>query len=569
MYQIKCDDYILYDPRDEEFTLLNPKIKLEVNTVGEGSFAILPTHPYYDKLKRLKSVFEVSQNGQVIFRGRMTEDSKDFYKRLNVDLEGVLAYANDTIIPAFSFPECCTIAEDRNVVEAFLEWIIDQHNAQASDWQKFKLGDVSVEDPNNYITRSSTTDMSTWECLKTRLFNSALGGYLIVRYESDGNYIDYLADFDEQNTQHVTFGENLLDLTSESDASETYSAILPLGAQTEEGNEGSRLDISTVADGDLSSIGYPSLTKSGRFIYSPTAVENYGWICMPIGDSTWDDVSEVDNLKRKAAEKLTNDGILLSNTITIKAADLHFTDDDIESFHIGLKVLVNSEPHGLVDASYKLTKLDVDLFNPQNTLITIGDTEKSMTSINEQKYSDSIQRVEKTAELIEGVKNSVSEVGSQVVNLETNMTSTAETVVISALETYSETGEFGEFKKSVEGKLETMSDNITAKFTETTSRINSVDKYATEEFEKITKYIQFSIDGITIGSSESGLKLTMDNNIIQFSKGEQIIGYWDAEKDEFFSGNIVVSVNKRAQFGNFAFIPRSDGSLQFLKVGEA
>lgn len=42
-------------------------------------------------------------------------------------------------------------------------------------------------------------------------------------------------------------------------------------------------------------------------------------------------------------------------------------------------------------------------------------------------------------------------------------------------------------------------------------------------------------------------------------------GSWDG--NDFYTGNIVVKLNERAQLGNFAFVPRSDGSLSFLKVG--
>jgi hypothetical protein len=42
-------------------------------------------------------------------------------------------------------------------------------------------------------------------------------------------------------------------------------------------------------------------------------------------------------------------------------------------------------------------------------------------------------------------------------------------------------------------------------------------------------------------------------------------GSWDG--DNFYTGNLVIRVSERAQLGNFAFVPRSDGSLMFLKVG--
>lgn len=80
----------------------------------------------------------------------------------------------------------------------------------------------------------------------------------------------------------------------------------------------------------------------------------------------------------------------------------------------------------------------------------------------------------------------------------------------------------------------------------------------------ISKYFTFDGDGLTIGSSNSSVKLVLDNNQIKFTQDGNTESYWTP--DDFIIGNIKVEVSKRAQFGNFAFIPRSDGSLMFLKV---
>ena len=561
-YQITCDGYVLYDPRDEELVVLSPKCKVEVNTVGEGSFVILPTHPYYTKLKRLRSIFEITQDGQTIFRGRMTDDSKDFNNMLDVDLEGVLGYTNDTIIEPFTFPDNFTVGEGENAVEVFLGWVLSQHNAQAESWQKLKLGTVTVSDPNNYITRSSTSNMTTWECLKSKLFGSSLGGYLLVRYEADGNYVDYLSELTLTNTQHVTFGENMLDITSASDASETYSSILPLGAEVETDGVRSRIDLSSLEDGDISD----DLVKSGKFIYSKSAVSNYGWRCVPPKDSQWDDVNQVSNLKTKAAEYLVGSAMKLSNTITVKAVDLGFTDDEIQSFRAGRNVIVDYPEHGIDGASYPLTKLDIDLLNPQNTTITIGDTTKSMSGINDQNYNDSIERIEHTAEVVEGVRGDVSTVKGQVITLETSIETTAKEIVLGALQDYSETGDLATLRQSVETQLRVMAEQITMNFNSTTESVEKVNGDLQSRFENLSKYIRFSVDGIEIGKDENSLKLMIDNDMIKFTQNGRTVGWWDGT--DFHTGNIIVDVNERAQFGNFAFIPRSDGSLMFLKVGD-
>lgn len=93
---------------------------------------------------------------------------------------------------------------------------------------------------------------------------------------------------------------------------------------------------------------------------------------------------------------------------------------------------------------------------------------------------------------------------------------------------------------------------------------------------KFSKYIRFMEDengdpsdtALVIGSGDSAITLEIDNEsgIIFRKKGEpEPFGRWDGE--DFYTGNIVVEVNKRAQLGNFAFTPRDDGSLSFVKVG--
>jgi hypothetical protein len=61
------------------------------------------------------------------------------------------------------------------------------------------------------------------------------------------------------------------------------------------------------------------------------------------------------------------------------------------------------------------------------------------------------------------------------------------------------------------------------------------------------------------------MQLTLDNDMIIFKRNGEQFGWWDGV--DFHTGNIVINVNERAQFGNFAMVPRSNNSLSFLKVG--
>lgn len=554
MYQIKCDNNILYDPRDEELILQSPKCSLGSNNVGSASFTILPTHPYFHKLQKLKSIIEIKQDNDIIFRGRMTADSQNINNILAVDVEGALGFANDSIIPPFNFPdEFPEVATAENVVAFLLGWVLDQHNSQVETWQQLKLGKVTVADPNNYITRSSTEYTSTWDTLKSKFFESSLGGHLTIRHEDDGNYVDYVDKFELTNTQRIVFGENMADIVKDSDATQTYSAIFP------QGKDG--LTIADLPDGDLTN----DVVKKGIFIYSKSAVEQYGWICMPVSESKWTDVTLASNLQTKAVEQLTAESVKLSSTITFKAVDLHFSDEEIQSFKPYRNVLADSPLHGVTGAAYELTNLDIDILNPQNTTITIGISARTMNDINQKHHSDTIERVQTAEKDIAENRTEVSEVKDQVLTQSTQLVNTAEDITAKALKEFVETGEFHDLKEYTESELKLVPGKISASFVESKELIDEVDGDLQKIVEKLEKHFEFTVDGLTIKAGESAMQLTIDNDIIIFKIGDREFGKWDGVN--FHTGNIYIDVEKKAQFGNFAFVPRSNGSLSFLKVG--
>lgn len=94
----------------------------------------------------------------------------------------------------------------------------------------------------------------------------------------------------------------------------------------------------------------------------------------------------------------------------------------------------------------------------------------------------------------------------------------------------------------------------------------SIDDLGAALESKYSKTITENENGITITDSNGIYSIQLDNvgGVTIRKNGvvrSQLID------DDFYTGNIVVRTEERAQFGNFAFVPRSDGSLSFLKVG--
>lgn len=385
MYQLKYKNYILYDPRlaDEKLIIRDPSVKLAVSKAGEMSFTVDAEHPYLSNLRRMSGLVELLDGTFPIYRGRITGDTKDFYGAHKIETEGIMAVLNDSIIPPFNFPgdfeddtAYKAAAASGNVVEFFFRWILSQHNAQVTAEQQIKPGVVTVSDPNNYIARSSEEYATAMTTIADKLFKSSLGGNLLIRYENDGNYLDYYAALPLTNTQTVEFAENLLDLSSETDGADIYTAILP------EGKDG--LTIGNLPDGDLTD----DLVKSGKIIYSKSGVATYGRITRHI---KWGDVTVDTNLRTKAKAALADNGLSMPETITCKAVDLGW-QEGIQHFRVGRMTALVSTPHGY-SASYPLMELAPDILDPGNTQITLGATRRTFTG----SQIDAVRKAEESA----------------------------------------------------------------------------------------------------------------------------------------------------------------------------
>ncbi len=355
MIIIKNGDNIIYDPRNPNLKLVNPKLVLEDSAAGQLTFKIYDSNLNYHTIKKLHPVISVVRNGEIIFKGRVISDKKDFYNGKSVEVEGKLAFFNDSYLEPFSF--------SGTPFELF-RMLVENHNSRVMEWQRFKVGMVTVTDSNDYIVRSSEGILNSWEALKSRCFQSSLGGHIRVRYEADGDYIDWLADYETVSRQGIEFAKNMIDLSSETDATETYTAIRPTGAEV----DGVRIDISSVNGGKT-------------YIVNEEMAARYGIIFAPESESTWEDVTLSQNLLKKAEERLSGSFITLKETYEIRAVDLNLTDESIEALNICEYVPVVSRPHG-IQGNYLLSKAEIAIAEPQNSVFYLGASRRILSDMN-------------------------------------------------------------------------------------------------------------------------------------------------------------------------------------------
>lgn len=358
-YQILADGVIIHDPRmiEDKRIVLNPTLDMSVDFSPDRlTFTMLPNHPAYDDLKRLTTTVTVLQDGKEIFRGRIIDGSRDFNLRKTVTCESEIAYLCDTVMRPFGY---------KGTVAGLLNMIVAGHNGQQPDARKkFSVGMVTVTDSNDFVVRSSSKAVSSFEAIRTKLVDM-LGGYIRIRREGSTNYIDYLADFPDRSGQTIRFGQNLLDFGDYVDATELYTVLRPYGAEL---NSGEVAPENGYWSGDR-------LILPEGFVTNTAAVAVYGYIWRT---KTWDNVTVVDNLRARARDDVN--AAAMASTVTIRAFDLHLVDVDTEALRVGTYVPVFSAPHG-VNVEMLCSSMRMRLDQPARTTINLGLTRKSLTEM--------------------------------------------------------------------------------------------------------------------------------------------------------------------------------------------
>ena len=354
MYQILCDDNILHDARIDGLQVIGAKCNLELNKTGYLSFSVPPTHPHYDDIQKHKSEITLLQNNEIIFVGRVLNDEIDFDNIKNVECEGELSYLLDSIQ---RYHEYHLDGGSENVIKTYLETLIENHNSQVQDERKkFRVGGVTVTDPNNYLYKISNYE-DTLTIITDKLIGT-YGGYLVIRHSGNVRYLDYVKEPIGVCGQTIEFGKNIIDMNRYIKGEDIFTALIPLGA-TDENDK--RIDI-----GSLPNSTDKTIVKKDDYIYDTVGVEKWGWIWKTY---TWNDVTVTDNLLSKAKQLLSG-GVVETFTIELTTFDLHLLNVNIDRIKLGTKIQCISAPHG-INTIMLVESISIDVDSPENTKIEL------------------------------------------------------------------------------------------------------------------------------------------------------------------------------------------------------
>lgn len=545
MYRIYKGNIPIYDLRDDELIVVNPNLDLEVNKLGSLSFNIYPSHPYFDVLTKRSTVLSVYKDDKIIYKGYIISDEQGLYNDKKIECEGVLGYLNDSMVRPYTFS---------GTPEQHFKNLLNGHNSQVAEHQQLKIGTITVTDPNDYIVRSSVNYASTWDILNEDLINK-LGGYLRVRYETDGTYVDYLADFDDTSTQVIEFGENLIDVLVKNNAADVYTAVIPLGAEIDNNGTTERLTIKSV-NNDLD------------YLVNQESYNKYGLIFAPVDLTTWDDVTVPTNLKTKGTNFLNNEAVMLKSSLEVSAIDLNVTDDDIEAFFIYEYIRFISSVHN-INQKYLLQKISIPMDKPQDMKITLGKEVNSLTGIqmgNKQNVDKVIERiniVEKNYELNEAkTDEKMNDLRNEVQTNLTSIQQNTDEIIMTALKDYVATSDYETFKETISTIITQTNEDITFSFNSLQQIITNMDENIQNQFQEQSKYIRFD-GGISMGETGSEVTLRIENDIIKFVVSNTSVL-------EITPNGIIAPKIKtnEVEYTPFRLYVETDGSLTLDMVGD-
>ena len=343
MYEIFMDATRLWMHGLQELTIYDTEFEQEINKAGSLKFTMPPEHLLYNDLKKLSTTISLHDtDGNVVWTGRILNDSRNFYNQKEVYCEGAFGFLNDSM----QEPVDEDNAYDLTIPEYFSE-LIETHNQQVGGMRGFTVGECTI-DGNITVERSGYDN--TISIIEQLLED--YGGFIKITYDSDGAAtIHYVEDYQELSTQPIKFGVNLLDFTNELDASEICTVLYATGQAGEDSE-----DVFTVYTDEESASIYGNIARH----------EDFG------------EVADEADLVVKCQEYFASGKGRLSDTIELKAADLSLIDGGVDQIHLGDIVHITSKPHDM-NAVYRCTKLSFALENPADAEYTFGEMVKGLS----------------------------------------------------------------------------------------------------------------------------------------------------------------------------------------------
>lgn len=373
---------LLHESRVDGDKVSAGKIEQSLSGISTFNFELLYDHPLFNQIEPITGLVKVvnKYDKDIEFYGRILKpegemDNIGLFAKSYV-CESALGYLQDS-----------TQYYQRlagKSVEQLFRIIIDVHNAQVEEHKRFKVGRVTVTSSSDVPYRYIGYD-TTFDTIKTYLIGRH-GGYIQLRLEDDGMYLDYLKDVGQEMASPIQLGTNIETARRELDLSSLITRLVPLGAdldkETKEEETGQyvvreRVTINAVNGGK-------------RYIEDSQLVKQFGIIQRPVD---WTDIKDANILKKRAEQYMANQKIAIS-AWSVSVVELYLIDPSFEKFKVGNTHPIDNAPLSGVERLQIIKKV-IDVTQPESVDLTVGADSMTLSKfqLQQQEATKSMEKV--------------------------------------------------------------------------------------------------------------------------------------------------------------------------------
>ena len=391
---------------DDPQYLNKPMVKLDWSSTGTFDFEVEPKSQFYNSFIHLRTIIRVDYDGDTIFRGRVLTISNTLWGTRKIKCEDQYGFFRDGQHEG--------VADEKRPVinlSTYIRGLIDDYNRQMADDpdKKFYVGEI----PGNYSASIAEDQKcpditekfgsSSWQEVKACLddVGSGYGGHWRVRYTGGKAYLDLLKNYFRAtvNSQAIELSKNILDLNNDYQVDNIFTIVIPLGAsESKTSNGNTTTTVTTTISGyntdlhegnyikvpDLVNIFTPAKLNSGYHTLEDyrDAIDKYGTIFKTVSFSNADSPAL---LWSYATDWIKNNYLGVVRDFSIKVVDFHQLSQtptysehaSTQKYMVGDRVrviypvFINGEKQMRTEIM-TIKGISYDLYNPENTMLTIG-----------------------------------------------------------------------------------------------------------------------------------------------------------------------------------------------------
>ena len=365
--------------------ILSGSIKQAQNAINEFTFVIPMQNDLYQKLIPFQSIVQVVNlyDEEVEFEGRVLSISNKMTSTgfvQEVVCEDFLSFLHDS---TQHFQKLKNTG-----AEAYLREILNQHNAQVEDYKRIYLGSVTVKSLTDKPWRYLGYE-STWDTIRERIVAN-IGGYLTLRRENDGFYLDWTSSIGKSQESPIQLGRNIKSASRKVSFDGIATQIMPIGAD-EKNSDGSSSSDKEEQGSDVTrkQIDISSVNGGKMWLEDAELVAKFGIIRKPV---IWTEIDSPSVLKSRGLQYLRNQKIALAKW-TVAAVERYLIDSRYVKFKIGNTHPILNAPLSGIE-KLQIIEKKIDILNPQSVDLVIGSKSQSLSAyqLQSQEAIESIER---------------------------------------------------------------------------------------------------------------------------------------------------------------------------------